>query len=178
MKTINRRQTYYIRFILLTGFLVPAFFVMCDELIENPGAKPEVLPDFTRTYGFDFGPEVVLLKSRNTKKKKRKSLSAAARLKALGKKLKQHLQKNKGDNFKYGVQKYTKYTGKRRYGVGFKRKVDDEKVDNLTVHGHGITYERQKLNYNYYMGVDTRNPVDTKEEKEASYIYFGIKVSW
>lgn len=169
--TIHKHRFCCVRLTMLIGLLLPVLLVLSDEMIERPEAKPD-LPDFTRTYGFDIRPDVTLLNDKNRKSRKKGGL------KAMGSKLKNRLQKKQGDNLQYGVQKFMKYTGKRRYGIGIKRKNDDDQTDNLTLHGHGISYDRHNKNYKYYMGLDTRNPVDTKEEKEANYMYFGIKANW
>lgn len=176
MKLNNRIQAYSRQIFVGGALLICAVLAITDDVIESPAAEFQ-LPDFTRTYGHDFGPDVQI-----TQKPK---LSVNARLKKWGQKVKKTLQKNKGDNLQYGIQKYTKYTGQRRYGVGFKVKIDEVEQENVTIHGHGISYERQKLNSNYFMGLDTRNPVDVennivddKEDDEDRYIYFGIKVTW
>lgn len=157
--------------LVLSGLLLGcAFIISSSDVIDEPSSLP-ALPDFTRTYGFDIRPDISLLSTKKSSKKK-------TGLKAIGNKLKQRLQKKSGENLQYGVQKFTQYSGNRRYGIGIQRKKETGQQDNLTVHGHGISYDRQKKNYKYYMGIDSRSPVESKEEKDSSYMYFGIKANW
>ncbi len=149
---------------------MPLTNIAADDIIESADHKIE-LPDFTRTYGFDIRPEVSLLKNK-------KHVSGKTKLKSLGKKFKKKLQKNNGGNIRYGVQNYTKYTGSKRYGIGVHRKLGNKEKDSIAIHGNGLSYQRQNEQTKYYIGVDSRNPVNTNREEESTYMFIGIKSSW
>jgi len=158
--------------IAVFGISIPTF-VNSKDLFEQQESEIE-LPDFTRTYGFDIRPDVSMLKKNAKPKSKR------AKLKAFKGKLKKRFQKTggKSNSIRYGVQRYTKYTGSRRYGIGIRRKLDDKKKDSFAVHEHGISYDRQKEDTKYYIGIDSRSPIDKKDAEESAYMFFGIKTSW
>jgi len=130
------------------------------------------LPDFSRTYGYDSRPDVRLHNNNPGATKKKKSF------KEFKNKLKNKFSKTGKSGTKYGVQRYTKHTGKKRYGVGVKRKTGKGEKHGITLHKDGLNYEREKQGYNYYLGVDQRKSETSNTAEESTYLFFGIKIRW
>ena len=140
---------------------------------ENTGSLQ--LPDFTKTYGFDFQPDIGLYK----KPKKQAPLTRKQKLKAFKRRLDKKFSKTTKTGGRYGVQRYTKYTGSSRVGIGYKLKKDGKKT-SITFHqrGLGIDREDSSKHKKYFIGVDTRSPNIKANQKESTYMYFGIKLQW
>ncbi len=133
------------------------------------------LPDFTRTYGFDFQPDVKLYK----KPKKQKPLTRKQKLKAFKKRLDKKFSKKTKTGGRYGIQRYTKYTGSSRVGIGYKLKKDGRKT-SITFHKRGLGVDREDSSRHrkYFLGIDRRAPTIRANQKESTYMYFGIKLQW
>lgn len=129
------------------------------------------LPDFSRTYGYDSRPDVRLYNNNENAPKKKS-------FKEFKKNLKNKFSKTGKSGTKYGVQRYTKHTGKKKYGVGVKRKIGKGEKHGITLHKGGLNYEREKQGYNYYLGVDKRKTETSKAADESTYLFFGIKIRW
>ena len=156
--------------LLLVGMTVSFVCLADDDQFDKN--KSLNLPDFTRTYGFDANPDVRLMK------KPPANATDKQKLKSFRNSLKNRFQKKRKDGTKYGVHSYTKYTGTKRYGVGMRKNIGKHSKHGIIVHDHGVNYERQRKRTKYYMGVDTRSPVEKKTNEESTYMFLGIKVHW
>lgn len=157
--------------VLMTGLLSVTGLAFAQGNGNQTSNKSDniELPDFTRTYGFDIRPDVRIGKG-NGKPNARKSFSRS---------LKRRFQRQSKSGSKYGLQRYTKYTGSRRFGFGVTRKFNGDNVQGITVHGHGVSFDRRKGKFGYYIGVDTRSPYESHDPSDdKTYMFFGIKARW
>ncbi len=137
------------------------------------------LPDFSRTYGYDIRPDIQLNNNHlHSKTKKFPKKKKKKRFSGLKNKLKSKFTRTGKTGTKYGVQRYTKHTGSKRYGVGLKRKIGRDGKHGVVVHQSGANYELERKNRKYYLGIDQRTPTQTKIQEKSSYLFFGIKLRW
>jgi len=162
----------YVRFLMCALCLtVLSPFAIADE------ERGLDLPDFSRTYGYDSRPDVRLHRNSGSKSK---SGAAPAKKKtnSFKNKIKRKFTKTGKTGTKYGVQRYTKHTGSKRYGVGLKKKLGKDAKHGVIVHQGGANYEIEKKNRKYYLGVDQRRPEQTFNQDKSTYLFFGIKLRW
>ncbi len=155
----------------VAGILVfLASTLSAEEMFDETNSLD--LPDFNRVYGIDARPEapVPVIEPMI----EAAPLSSKEKIK---KRLENTFTGDAGSGVKYGVQDYTKFTGSKRYGFGVHRKGDRDSKVGLTVHENGVSLDRQRKNLKYYLGMDRRNPIESKPE-DSSYMFFGVKAKW
>ena len=161
---------------VFTILVLCSLIVLADE--DSDIFKPQKdieLPDLTTTYGFDIRPDVSMIKKGNPNKPE----SDKEHMNSFSTRLKNKFRKHYSENVEYGVQRYTRYTGSKRYGIGVTRKIDQKTKESVSLHEHGITYERDKTKLKYYIGVDSRSPIERNNEpQDDTYTYFGIRATW
>ncbi len=155
------------------------FFLAFSPFIfaEDDGLN---LPDFSRTYGYDIRPDVRLNSHSNSQAKTNTSKKSSSKkgFKSFKRKLRSKFSKTGKTGSKYGVQRYTKHTGSKRYGVGLKKKLGKSSKHGVIVHQRGANYEIESRNRKYYLGVDQRRPSQTFIKERQTYLFFGIKLRW
>jgi len=160
-------------FILLIGGFSSSSFADDEDDDLN-------LPDFSRTYGFDIRPDVRLNNHSTSSSKSGKKVSATSKkgFRSFKHKIKGKFTRTGKTGSKYGVQRYTKHTGSKRYGVGLKKRLGKNSKHGVVVHQRGANYEIESKNRKYYLGVDQRRPSQTFIKERQTYLFFGIKLRW
>ena len=147
-----------------------ASMLNAEEMFDETNSLD--LPDFNRVYGIDARPEAPVVID---PKVNAAPVSSKEKIKQ---RLVNTFTGDAGSGVKYGVQDYTKFTGSKRYGFGVHRKGDRDSKVGVTVHENGVSLDRQRKNLKYYLGMDRRNPIESKPEEDSSYMFFGVKAKW
>jgi len=144
--------------------------VKAKQPVEKP-AKKQKLPDFTRTYGYDANPDIKF------RQKKVVPKTGKEKVKAFKKKLRRKFSKTTKKGSRYGFQRYTRSSGKKKTGLGYSRKNKKKKTkSSLTLHQNGLSFDRKVDKFNYHIGVDDRSPITLPgtADDEPTYMFFGI----